>query len=255
MERDSAQDPGPLEPPVPDAVPATPTRSDRAVAAIEVLLCSDYPTQIALAATFSLFGFTPLGPDGLSLGYVVALSLTDTVFLVGLMLFFLRMHGEDPRELFLGGKDIRTEAWAGVPLLFVAFGIALAILLGLQAVAPWLRTVPRNPLQDLVRTPGDAAVFAVVLIVAGGIREEVQRAFLLRRFERWLGGAKVGLIVSSVMFGAGHFVQGADAAIATGVLGAFWGAVYLQRRAIVAPIVSHAGFNLVQVLQFLAIAR
>jgi membrane protease YdiL (CAAX protease family) len=83
----------------------------------------------------------------------------------------------------------------------------------------------------------------------------VQRAFLLRRFERWLGGARVGIVVTSVVFGAGHFIQGADAAVATGLLGAFWGVVYLRRRSIGATVVSHAGFNLVQILQYLVIAR
>ena len=240
---------------LPQVLPATPTRSERAVAFVEVLLCSDYPTQIALAATFALFGFRPQGEHGLSLAYVAALSLADAVFLTGLIVFFLRIRGESPRELLFGGRDIRTEAWAGVPLLFVAFGIALAVLLGLHAVAPWLRTVPRNPLQDLVRTPVQAALFAVVLIVAGGMREEIQRAFLLRRFERSLGGARVGLVVSSLMFGVGHYIQGADAAIATATLGAFWGWIYLRRRSVVAPVVSHSGFNLVQVLQFLALGR
>lgn len=239
----------------PEVIRATPTGSERGVAVLEVLLCSDYPTQIALAATFALFGFTPQHGGGLSLGYVIALSLADTVFLVGLILLFLRVHGEDPREVFLGGRNVVAEAWTGVPLVFVAFGLALAVLLTLHAVAPWLRTVPHNPLQDLISNPRDAALFAVVLVVAGGIREEVQRAFLLRRFERWLGGARVGLVVSSVMFGAGHYIQGADAAITTAVLGAFWGAVYLRRRSLVAPAVSHSGFNLVQVLQFLALGR
>jgi membrane protease YdiL (CAAX protease family) len=157
--------------------------------------------------------------------------------------------------VLFGSSSIVREAWAGVPLMFVAFGIAVAILLVIQAVAPWLHTVPRNPLQDLVRTPGDAVMFALVLVIAGGVREEVQRAFLLRRFERWLGGAKVGLVLTSLTFGAGHFIQGADATVATSILGAFWGIVYLRRRSVAAPIVSHAGFNLVQVAQFLALSR
>jgi membrane protease YdiL (CAAX protease family) len=165
----------------------------------------------------------------------------------------LRSRGESAAELFFGGRRLLAEARAGVPLLFAAFAVAIVVMLSLRAVAPWLHTVPRNPLQDLVRTPGEAALFAVVLIVAGGVREEVQRAFLLRRFERWLGGARVGLVVTSVAFGAGHFIQGADAAVATAVLGAFWGAVYLRRGSIAAPVVSHAGFNLVQVLQYLVV--
>ena len=83
----------------------------------------------------------------------------------------------------------------------------------------------------------------LVVVLAGGVREEVQRAFLLRRFEQWLGGGAVGLVVTSVLFGAGHRIQGLDAAVATGVLGAFWGLVYLRRRSVVAPVVSHAGFE------------
>jgi membrane protease YdiL (CAAX protease family) len=252
-----AEPPGPEsdETSTADRASAAPTAAERLVAILEILLCSDYPTQVALAATFAAFGWLPQEGGRLSLRYVAALSIADSIFLTGLIVFFLRVHGERPLELFFGSRSIAAEARAGVPLMFVAFGIALAVLLTLQAFAPWLHTVPHNPLQDLVRTPGDATLFALVLIVAGGIREEIQRAFLLRRFERWLGGAKVGLAVSSLAFGAGHFIQGADAAVATAILGAFWGLVYLRRRSIAAPVVSHAGFNLVQVLQYLALAR
>ncbi len=237
-----------------DTPTPAPTLNERVVALLEVLLCSDYPTQIALEGTFAAFGIVPHGGE-LSLGYVAALSLSDTLLLTALIVLLLRSHGERPRDVFLGDRPIGPEVRAGVPLLFVAFGIAVAVLLTTQLVAPWLHTVARNPLQDLARTPGQAVLFAVVLIVAGGMREEIQRAFLLRRFEMWLGGPRIGLIVTSVGFGAGHFIQGADAVVATAVLGAFWGVVYLRRRSIVAPAVSHAGFNMVQVLQFLTLGR
>jgi membrane protease YdiL (CAAX protease family) len=46
-----------------------------------------------------------------------------------------------------------------------------------------------------------------------------------------------------------------DAVIATALLGAFWGVVYLRRRSVVAPMVSHSGFDLLQVLQFVATGR
>jgi membrane protease YdiL (CAAX protease family) len=225
------------------------------LALVEVLLCSDYPTQLALGATFLALGIRPQVGGSLSLAYVAGISLLDTVFLTGLIVWFLRARGERPSDVFFGGRPLLTEARAGIPLLFVAFAIAIAVLLTIQVAAPWLHTVPRNPLQDLVRTPVDAALFAVVLIVAGGLREEIQRAFLLHRFDRYLGGSRVGLVVTSIAFGAGHFVQGADAAVATAALGFFWGLVYLRRRSIAAPAVSHAGFNVVQVLQYLALSR
>jgi len=253
-----------MDAPAPDsgdatsATPAsapTPTLAERATALLEVLICSDYPTQVALAATFAAFGVRPQAGGAFSLGYVAAISLLDSVVLIGLIVFFLRARGESPREVLFGNRPVGTEAWAGVPLIIAALAIAVVVMLVLQAIAPWLHTVPHNPLQDLVRTPKDAALFAVVLIVAGGIREEVQRAFLLRRFERWLGGPRVGLVVTSAVFGAGHFVQGADAVVATAVLGAFWGSVYLRRRSVGAPVVSHAGFNVLQVAQYLAFGR
>jgi membrane protease YdiL (CAAX protease family) len=81
------------------------------------------------------------------------------------------------------------------------------------------------------------------------LREELQRAFLLHRFEQHLGGAWVGVIVLSIAFGLGHFVQGWDAAITTGALGAFWAVLYLRRRSSVAPVLSHAGFNSLEILR------
>lgn len=250
------------EPPPPDGRPpivrARPraTPAARATALFEVLICSGYPTQLALAATLAAAGLTPTGNTGrFSIQFVVALSLLDTVALLGLVWLFLRSHGERPVELLFGRRPAAREALAGLPLTLLAFAMAAAVLASIQQFAPWLRTVERNPLQDLLRTPRDTVLFALLVVLAGGVREEVQRAFLLHRFEQWLGGGTVGVVVASVAFGAGHLLQGADAAVATGILGALWGVVYLRRRSIVAPVVSHSGFNLLQLAQFIVVGR
>jgi membrane protease YdiL (CAAX protease family) len=243
-----------FQPPVP--AQRRPTLVERTVALLEVLLCSDYPTQFALGATFAALGYTPFGAGGrLSVGYVVALSLIDTVALIGLILMFLSAHGERPRDVFLGGRPIGREAIAGLPMTLIALAIGGVLLATIQQLAPWLHTVEYNPFLELVRTPRDAVLFAIVVVVAGGVREEIQRAFLLRRFEAWLGGGAVGVVVASSAFGAGHLLQGADAAITTGLLGAFWAVVYLRRRSVVAPIVSHSCFNVLELVQFFALGR
>ncbi len=233
--------------------PDTPPRkADRLVAAFEVLICSDYPTQIATQFVLALFG---LRSDGsLHIGFVVALSLVDTAMLLGLIALFLHAHGERPRDIFLGRRSIAGEALHGLPLILVAIGLGAAVLLSAQHLAPQLHTVEHNPLQALIRTPRDAWLFALVVVVAGGVREEVQRAFLVHRFEVWLGGGGVGVLITSAAFGVGHLVQGVDATLATGVLGAFWGIVYLRRRSVVAPMVSHAGFDLLQIAQFIGVS-
>ncbi|HEV8210658.1 MAG TPA: CPBP family intramembrane glutamic endopeptidase [Vicinamibacterales bacterium] len=242
-----------------DPDPAPPQRASlfaaRAVAVIEVLLCSDIVTQSAIGNTLLALGYRAKLPSGaLNVGYVVALSLCDAVLLIGLIVVLLYAHGERPREIFLGRRPIVSEGVFGLLLIPMAFGIAVAVILTVRRFAPALHNVDRNPLQGLLSSPRDAWLFALVVLVAGGVREEIQRAFLLHRFDVWLGGRTVGLVVTSVAFGAGHFdLQGVDAGIATGLLGFFWGFVYLRRRSSVAPIVSHAGFDLLQVLPFLGL--
>jgi membrane protease YdiL (CAAX protease family) len=226
------------------------------VALFEVILCSDYPTQFALGLTMNAAGLSPIRPNGqLSLSYVVTLSLVDTALLLGLIALFLRSHGERFRDVFLGPRPIAGELRLGGTLTLASLAIGIAVLGAIQMLVPSLHNVAHNPLQDLIRGPRNAGVFAIVVIVAGGVREEIQRAFVLHRFEVWLGGGAVGIVVGSIAFGVGHLVQGYDAAVATGLLGVFWGIVYLRRRSVVAPMVSHSGFNLLELLQYLVFAR
>lgn len=249
-----------FEPRDPNLEPRAPTERspsrivERTVALLEVLLCSDYPTQFALGTTFAAFGFAPYTSQGrLSVPYVVTLSLVDTALLVGLMVLFLHAHGERAREVFLGQRPVLGEARYGLLLTIATLAIGIAVLASIRIFVPVLHNVEHNPLQDLMVRPRDAWLFVLVVVVAGGVREEVQRAFVLHRFEVWLGGRWVGIVVGSAAFGAGHLLQGADAAIATGLLGVFWGIVYLQRRSVVAPVVSHSGFNLLQIAQYLLV--
>ena len=220
----------------------------RVLALIEVLLCSGFPTQIAIGATLSAFGFAAeSSPGHYRIGFIVSISLADSVAVIGLVLLFLRSHGERPRDVLVGDRPWR-EAIAGLPLVVAALLIAAITLTVIQHLVPSLHNVEKNPLQDLMKSPLNAALFVLVAVVAGGLREEIQRAFLLHRFEAWLGGGAFGVLATSVAFGAGHLIQGVDAAVATGLLGAFWGLVYLKRRSMVAPLVSHAGFDVLQIL-------
>ena len=233
-------------------VPYTGTRPGqrRVVAIGEILLCSSVPTQIALSVLLGLIGLTPEGDDGrLSLPFVLILSLGDTFILVALMVALTRAHGDSLRALWLGDRPVAREALVGAMLVPLVFFAVVVLLNLLQLLAPWLHNVPTNPFEQLAATPAEAMVLAVVAIVAGGVREELQRAFLLQRFVRHLGGPAVGVAVLSIAFGAGHYMQGWDAVVTTGLLGAFWAVLYLRRGSSVAPIASHAGFNGLEVLR------
>ena len=240
-----------LDPSAPEGQgrPVPPAFSTRLGAAGEVVLCSGFPTQLTLVVLLGMLGAGPADGSGeLSLSYVVTLSLIDAAVILSLVWLLMRARGESPVAAMVGRRPVGREALLGLALVPAALLTVAAAFAVLSRVAPELRNVPENPLEALITSPAAAMTFAAVAVVAGGLREEVQRAFILRRFEQHLGGAAVGLVVFSVAFGLGHLVQGRDAAIITGLLGALWGVLYLVRRSMVAPFACHAGFNATEVL-------
>lgn len=214
-----------------------------------MVLCSGFPTQIAVATLLRLAGYSPLDAGGrLSAPFLFTVSIVDAALLICLIIFFLKQAGESPRRVLFGITHPLREAGWGVLLLPITFGLVVGISLFVRTFIPHLRNVPTNPLESLVQTREGLLMFIAVAIVAGGVREELQRAFVLHRFERYLGGPIVGLVVTSLLFGLGHTLQGWDAAIITGTLGALWGAAYLWRRSATGPLVNHALFNTVELL-------
>jgi len=241
--------------PVPSAAAAgdevSPARRRRVIAAIEVLLCSSLPTQIVIGQVLAAAGLDPRAEDGqLSPPFAFTLLLVDSIVLTALMVALTRAHGDSPRDLWLGSRPIVREVGYGLALVPIVFLIVGLLMTAILRLLPGLHNVAENPIEQLA-TGGahQALMLGVIAVLAGGVREELQRAFLLRRFEQHLGGPVVGVIVLSIAFGLGHYPQGWDAVIATGVLGAIWAIVYLRRRSSVAPIVSHAGFNALEVLR------
>jgi len=213
------------------------------------VLCSGFPTQLALAGLARLAGLEPLTPEGgLSIEFVTLIALGDTVLLGGLVAWLLRRRGESVREVIVGGRPLGPDIGLGlllVPALLVFISASMWLL---RSWNPGLQNVPDNPLEAMARTVGGAVMLLVVSMVGGGVREELQRAFLLHRFRTDLGGPVNGLVLTSVGFGLGHVVQGWDAMIVTALLGAFWGLLYLRRGSITTGCVSHGLTNAAQVL-------
>jgi membrane protease YdiL (CAAX protease family) len=242
---------------LPETAEPRPGELTKLQAAGEIVLCSSLPTQLAIAWSLRLAGWSPFDGEGkLTLGFVAALSLLDTALLIGLMVWLMRARREQPSALWLGRRPIASEALVGILYVPVVFFIVGALLLSVRALTPQLHNVDINPFETLAgRGWKDAVLLLLVAILAGGLREELQRAFLIDRFERYLGPPWLGVVLLSVAFGLGHLLQGQDAAVATGALGAFWAVIYLRRRSAVAPFVSHALFDSLQVVQILALAK
>lgn len=212
-----------------------------------MFICSGYPTQLAIIAFLGGFGVSPSADGTLSPAFIFAISSLDTVLLLSLIFLFLHHSADDPRAIFLGHPSATAEIRLGVTLVPAVFLVVIVTQLVLRAVAPFLHNVEVSPFQTLLASPWLIAGFVVLVLVAGGVREELQRAFLLHRFEQRLGGGRLGVVLTSLAFGLGHTVQGFDAAIVTALLGAFWGVMYLSRRSVVSTVVNHALFNIAQI--------
>ena len=237
------------------AVPAIPTPSrvptiPRWLAIIQVVAVSGIPTGF-LVATVVMFGtnMMPFDDKGLTLEFMATVTLLDTALIALLIRIFLELGGEDSRTVFVGRRPVWGELWRGLALIPVSFVGVTLVVFALRTLAPWTHTVKASPLEQYLHNPLDAAIFLVVVVLGGGMREELQRAFVLHRCDQALGGIRMGLIATSLVFGALHITQGVDVAVGIGLLGLFWGWLYMKRRSAIMSIANHAGFDALQVVQ------
>jgi len=229
---------------------------------------------VVLAGTLLVqIGFLFTGTDvmGTSRSVVLFMALEATLTLI-LIVWFLHYRGENLSTLGWVWKNIGPEVGWGIACVPVLFVSTIFVSIFFQNFFPkYVSTA--NPLLDLVEDSGDLALFLMSSLYVGGIKEEIQRAFVLDRFERYLGaillwpflrfvdlsnscreevsrrlGVVVGLILWSILFAVGHAVQGVDSAAAAGVLGLLFGLLYLWRRNLIAPMVAHALFNVTTLL-------
>jgi membrane protease YdiL (CAAX protease family) len=213
-----------------------------------VVCCGQLPTQTLIVGLLVLCGMAVPTDGNIPLKFFAALTLIDTAVVTTMMFAFLRGSHESLRAVFFGDRNLMREIGLGLAFIPVVL-IGLGIIVGtLRAVFPALHNVPVSPYDSFTSSPFRTIVFLTCAILAGGVREELQRGFLLHRFGQNLGGMWVGLVTYSLIFGIGHYVQGWDVAVATGALGFFWGYLYIKRRSIAAAMVSHAGFNSAEVL-------
>ena len=220
---------------------------DRFQALFEVILLSGLFSSLLAALPFALHSGTRanlLTDIRILSGHILLEALITFVMLYLIM----RAHGENLRGLGLRFDRWRSQVLVGlwvVPALFVTNIIIAAIF---QAFFPEY-FLDRNPLTDLIRKPQDLILFIIAALVAGGIKEEVQRAFVLNRFREYLGGAWLGLILWSVVFSLGHYIQGVQGMVAAGLFGLIFGIIYLA-RGLLAPIVAHSCYDTLALLGY-----
>ncbi|HEV8375355.1 MAG TPA: type II CAAX endopeptidase family protein [Candidatus Polarisedimenticolia bacterium] len=221
----------------------------RLLSTLEIALGLGFLTDALTAVLLSRISAlsNPLG----SVQALAAWVLLSSFFLTLLIWVLLRCHGESLRQLCLGQggvawRDVRLGLWL-VPAIFLA---SYLLKSATHHSLPALYSGERNVLEELMHGPQDLGLFLVVVFLAGGFREELQRAFIIRRFEWGWGPAWLGAVLFALFFGYGHRIQGKDEAIIAGVFGLIWGALYVARKNLVAASLSHALFDAVELVRY-----
>jgi membrane protease YdiL (CAAX protease family) len=225
---------------------------DRAQAFFEVLLMSGLASSFLAALPFSLGGKG--GADLLKdFRVLIGTLLTEATISFILLALILKAHRRTFRSLGLRWEEWKGDVLFGVGIVPVLFLVNVFVMGALRIFMPSY-VFERNPLMDIIHSPLQLGLFVFAALIAGGIKEELQRAFIITSFHEHLGGARLGLVLWSVAFGAGHYVQGLAGMLVAGILGFIFGAVYLLRGNIIAPMVAHGLYNTLSLLGYWFVA-
>jgi membrane protease YdiL (CAAX protease family) len=177
--------------------------------------------------------------------YLLIESAISLLILAGL----LKLHREPITSIGMHWKHWKRNLLLGVALVPFLFTINGFIAFFFKLYLPEYY-MHQNPLIQSVHTPQQLALFVFSALIAGGFKEEMQRAFILNRFRHYLGGAGTGLLVWSLAFGAGHYVQGVQGVVIASLYGFIFGIIYLLSGSLIAPIAAHGAYDALAILAY-----
>jgi membrane protease YdiL (CAAX protease family) len=224
------------------------TWNQRIQALFEVLLISGLFSSILAALPFYLIKGKSFGLTNEAVSTSLFLLVESGITFL-LLAMLMNWRHENASDLGLQLNRWRSNVLTGVALVPVLFLLNALIGFIFQQYFPKYH-LEKNPLTEMIRTPPQLALFIFSALIAGGIKEELQRAFILLRFRDYLGGSITGLILWSLAFGAGHYLQGVQGITAATIYGFIFGLVYLISGSLIAPIVAHSAYDALALLGY-----
>jgi len=219
---------------------------ERLLAIFEVLLVSGVLSSAIAVSFFPGKSLDLLTKDAKTVCFFLLLEAGITILL---LILVVTTHKETSFSLGLHWYQWKSNILIGLSLVPFLFLINIIVALVFRLYLPRFY-IEKNPLTEIIQTPSQLALFIISALVAGGIKEELQRAFILNRFGRYLGGAGLGLVLWSLVFGAGHYVQGWQGIVITTICGFVFGVTYLLRKSLIGPIVAHSIYDILALLTF-----
>lgn len=160
----------------------------------------------------------------------------------------LRLRGRTMREI-VGGRWEDAEAVLTDVLIAIGFFFAnimvRAIVLGvMMAVSQGFKTMSIEGVQKVAQKIGPQSMLETLLFmgvaVTAGICEEILfRGYLQQQLAVWTKSTTLGVILSAILFCAGHAYQGWLLAVQVGILGLMLGILAAWRKSLRPGIIAH----------------
>lgn len=186
-----------------------------------------------------------LHPIPTSIQYLLFRKSIEAVITFFVVWWFLRKSYQEVTDLGFQLGGLRGVFIYGV-LIPVGLFLLINVVLG-SVLSAFMHAETSSVVRALFRDRSEAPYWILTAIIGGGFAEELQRAFILTRFEQRFGrwGLAVAVVIDSVVFGLRHSYQGANGAILAGITGLISALIFLRRRQVVDAMVVHTSYDFI----------
>jgi membrane protease YdiL (CAAX protease family) len=174
----------------------------------------------------------------LSFALMAWATILRDLALLSLVFYFLWQSGEPIRRLGWTAEKIWKDIGIGIGL-FIPFFLGTSLLeKGLQSIG---FSAPATPLPSYL-TAGDLPqiLLALFLVAVVAVAEEaIFRGYLILRFKTLSTSSVAAVVLSAFIFSLGHGYEGSAGVVTVGVIGLFFGCIYLWRQSLVPTLIMH----------------
>ena len=207
---------------------------------VVIMLGNSYFTAKGLAAHQ---GPAAGGSAGRTWAYVFTIGFE--LFLFFLVWLGLWMKKFRMRDLIGGRWNSPEDFLIDIGIAIGFWIVALAVLAGLAFALGQVNQAAIDQMKHQIgnlspRSGMELSIFISLSIVAGFVEEILFRGYLQRQIGAMAGKAWVGVIVSALIFGAGHGYEGTRNMVRIAVFGAMFGALALWRKSLRPGMMAHA---------------
>ncbi len=178
-------------------------------------------------------------------------SLISGAITIALVFALLSFGQENLASIrFVSAKRLKHQVLFGLILGIVMMALANFVIGPLARGLFGQNASAGVSLSDYFSSYAYLPLWMIIALFKGGFAEELWRVFTLAKFEKVGGkiGLTIGFLASSLVFAMGHYYQGIDGIVASGIGGMIYASVYIWRRSALEVMIAHGFRDVISIL-------